>query len=238
MSNTRLGFEGFLQRCFRKYLGQGQLLGNKLVPPQVFLHPPFQTRQKPCTAVLQVSIQRRMKKRLISFRSQYQILDDLNHRLAIRGKWCRDPCFGTGVYEAYLLGGLRLPFNAFARELLTRLGLEVCQFNPNAWRLVVFMQILWREVFEGDRPLIVDEFLYCYKPSEISQSLGFHQFTVRGKDCRLIKSLPAYDRNWKTEFFFVSSFWAGNPVKVGRDPFAPYTRELGNLCPEGMFLSY
>ena len=73
------------------------------------------------------------EKRLISFRSWYQILDDLNHRLAIRGKWCRDPCFGTGVYEAYLLGGLRLPLNAFARELLTRLGLGVCQFNPNAW---------------------------------------------------------------------------------------------------------
>ena len=40
--------------------------------------------------------------------------------------------FGIGVYEAYLLGGLRLLLNAFARELLTMLGLGVCQFNPNA----------------------------------------------------------------------------------------------------------
>ena len=98
------------------------------------------------------------------------------------------------------------------------------------------MQVLWREVFEGDRPLIVDEFLYCYKPLEINQSLGFYQFTAKGKDFRLIKSLVISDRNWKTEFFFVSNFWVRHLVEVGRDPFAPYTRELGNLRPEGMFI--
>ena len=54
------------------------------------------------------------------------------------------------------LGGLRLPLNAFARKLLVRLGLRVCQFNPNAWRLIVSMQVLWREVFGRDRPLTVD----------------------------------------------------------------------------------
>ena len=135
------------------------------------------------------------------------------------------------------MGGLRLPLNSFARELLSRLGLGICQFNPNAWRLVVSMQVLWREVFEGNRPLTVDEFLFCYKPSEINQSLGFYQFTTRGKDYRLIKSLVTSDRNWKTEFFFVSGFGAGRPIEVDRDPFPPYTGELGNLRPEGMFVS-
>ena len=90
-------------------------------------------------------------------------------------------------------------------------------------------------MFEGDRPLIVDEFLFCYKLSEINQSLGFYQFTTRGKDCRLIKSLVTSNRNWKTEVFFVSGFWSRHPVEVSRDPFAPYTGELGNLHPEGMF---
>ena len=84
--------------------------------------------------------------------------------------------------------------NAFARELLVKLGLGVCQFNPNVWRLVISMQILWREVFGGDCPLIVDEFLYCYKPSAISQSESFYQVTTRGNDCRLIKSLASFDR--------------------------------------------
>ena len=89
-------------------------------------------------------------------------------------------------------------------------------------------------MFEGNRPLTVDEFLYCYKPSEINQSLGFYQFTAKGKYYRLIKSLVTSDKNWKTEFFFVSSFWAGRPIEVDQDPFSPYTGELGNLCPEGM----
>ena len=117
------------------------------------------------------------EQRLNSLRAWYQILHDLNLRLAVHGEWCCNPHFAIGVYEAYLLGGLRLALNAFTRELLTRLGLGVCQFNPNTWRLVVFMQVLWREVFEADRPLTVDEFLYCYKPSKINQSLGFYQFT-------------------------------------------------------------
>ena len=126
--------------------------------------------------------------------------------------------------------------NAFARELLTKLGIGVCQLNPNAWRLIVSMQVLWREVFEGNRPLTVDKFFYCYKPSEINQSLGFYQFTARGKDYRLIKSIVSSNRNWKTEFFFVSGFWAGRPLEVSQDPFPPYTGELGNLRPEGMLI--
>ena len=176
------------------------------------------------------------EKRLTALRSWYQILDDLNLRLAIRGEWCCQPRFGIGIYEAYLLGGLRLPLNAFARKLLTRLGLGVCQLNPNAWRLIVSVQVLWWEVFEGDRPLTVDKFFFCYKPSEINQSRGFYQFTAKGSDCKLIKSLVSFDRNWKTEFFFVFRFWSGHLVEVGRDTFAPYTGELGNLRPKGMFM--
>ena len=82
----------------------------------------------------------------------------------------------------------------------------MCQFNPNAWRLVVSMQVLWREVFKGDHPLTMDEFLYYYKPLKINQYLGFYQFTARDSDYRLIKSLVTSDRNWKTEFFFISGF--------------------------------
>ena len=118
-------------------------------------------------------------KKLALLKKWYQIPDDLNPRLAVREEWCCQPCFGIGIYEAYLLGGLRLPLNAFARELLTRLGSGVCQLNPNAWRLIVFMQVLWREVFEGNLPLTMDKFLYCYKPSKINQSLGFYQFIAR-----------------------------------------------------------
>ena len=48
------------------------------------------------------------EKRLTSLRSWYQIPDNLNPRLAVHGEWCCGPHFGIGVYEAYLLGRLRL----------------------------------------------------------------------------------------------------------------------------------
>ena len=63
------------------------------------------------------------KQRLNNLRAWYQILYELNLRLPVRKEWCCNPCFGVGVYEAYFLEGFRLPLNAFARELLVRLGL-------------------------------------------------------------------------------------------------------------------
>ena len=72
------------------------------------------------------------EKKLNYLRSWYQILDDLNPCLAIRGEWCCNPRFGVGIYEAYLLRGLRLPLNAFAREILHRLGIGINQLNLNA----------------------------------------------------------------------------------------------------------
>ena len=146
------------------------------------------------------------EKKLTSLRAWYQIQDDLNPRLAALSEWCCTPNLEVGIYEAYLLGGLRLCLNAFAREISHRLGICVNQLNPNAWRLIISMQVLWREVFDGNCPLTMDEFLYCYKLSKISQSLGFYQFFARGSSCRLVKSLPTSDRRWKTKFFFVLVF--------------------------------
>ena len=37
--------------------------------------------------------------------------------------------------------------------------------------------------------------------------------------------------------FFVSGFWAKNPVEVGRDPFPPYTSEMGHLHPKVMLFA-
>ena len=79
---------------------------------------------------------------LNNLRTWYQIPNKLNPRLAVCGERCCNPHFEIGVYKAYFLGGFRLPLNAFARELLVKLGLAVCQFNPNAWRLIISMRIL------------------------------------------------------------------------------------------------
>ena len=86
---------------------------------------------------------------------------------------------GLGIYDAYMLGVLRLPLNAFVGEILIRLGIAPNQLNPNGWQIIVAMQLLWREVIEGNCPLCVNEFLYCYKPFRISQPLAFINFLLK-----------------------------------------------------------
>ena len=100
------------------------------------------------------------------------------------------------------------------------------------------MQVLWREALEGDRPITVDEFLYCYKPSKIikkKKSVGFYQFSSRGPYYSLIKGCSSSDKLWKTEFFIISENWARDPVYVGNAPFPPFTSPLGRLRPKGVF---
>ena len=46
-------------------------------------------------------------------------------------------------------GGFKLPLNAFAKELPVRLGLGICQFNPNAWRLVILFKFCRGKYLEG-----------------------------------------------------------------------------------------
>ena len=48
------------------------------------------------------------EQRLNNLRAWYQIPDELNPRLPIRGEWCCNHRFGVGVYEAYFLGGFQL----------------------------------------------------------------------------------------------------------------------------------
>ena len=166
---------------------------------------------------------------------RYQIPKELNPRLPKAEEWCCSPSSGLGVYASYLLAGLRFPLNSFCRDLFQRLGIGPNQLNPNGWRTIVAMQVLWREALEGDRPITVDEFLYCYKPSEIKKSASFYQFSSRGSYFSLIKGRSSSDRLWKKEFFIISGNWAGDPADVGNPPFPPFTSPLGRLCPEGMF---
>ena len=137
-----------------------------------------------------------------------------------------------------LVASPRFPLNSFCRDLFHRLGIGPNQLNPNGWRTIVAMQVLWREALEGNCPITVDEFLYCYKLSEIKKSAGFYQFSYRGSYYSLIKGRNSFDKLWKKEFFIISGNWAGDLADVGNAPFPPFTSPLGCLHPEGMFPFY
>ena len=111
---------------------------------------------------------------LVTFVGRYQIPLEFRPCLPESGEWCCSPLFGFGVYASYLSAGLRFPLNSFCRGLFHRLGIGPNQLNFNGWRMIVAMQMLWCEVFEGNCPIIEDEFLFCYKPLEIKQFAGFY----------------------------------------------------------------
>lgn len=50
--------------------------------------------------------------------------EDIHTCLPALGEWCFSLNFPkVGIYETYLLKGFRLPLNAFAREILPKLGI-------------------------------------------------------------------------------------------------------------------
>ena len=175
-----------------------------------------------------------------TFVGRYQIPSEFKPYLPEKGEWCCSPFLGFGVYTSYLLAGLRFSLNSFCRSIFHRLGIGPNQLNSNGCRTIVAMQVLWHEALEGNRPIIVDEFLYCCKPLEIKESAGFYQFSSRCSQFSLIRGRSSFDRLWNKEFFFIFGNWVGDPINVNDTPFPPFTSALGCLCLESMsfFLSF
>ena len=90
------------------------------------------------------------------------------------------------MYEQALKVGLRFPLNTLKRELLQHLGLSVSQISPNAWRVFIAIEVLYRAMFGGSRSLTKREFLHCYRPDEIDKSRGLYSFVPRKSVLKVI----------------------------------------------------
>uniref|UniRef100_A0A2N9GMW2 Uncharacterized protein n=1 Tax=Fagus sylvatica TaxID=28930 RepID=A0A2N9GMW2_FAGSY len=138
-------------------------------------------------------------------RTRYQIPQDVVLRIPGPDERACSHVEDVALYESALTAGLRFPVQPFIREMLDFLSLA-----PS----------------DGQDDITVEEFLYCFEPSQIAASPGFWTFRNREESSKLVDGLPSSNRRWKDGYFFVcGDNWERLPEE-GED-FVPFLRTWG-----------
>ena len=136
-------------------------------------------------------------------RSRYQVPEDVVLRIPNSDEQACSHAEDVALYESTLTAGLHFPVQPFIRELLDFLSLAPGQVASNRWRVIISFMVMWKESNDGLDDITVEEFLYCFKPSQIAASPSFWTFRNKDNLVKLVEGLPSFNRGWKNGYFFV-----------------------------------
>ena len=143
-------------------------------------------------------------------------------------------------YEVDFQAGVRFPLQSFVRDLLDFLSLAPGQVAPNGWQTLLSYMVMWRVSSNEQEDLMVEEFLLCYEPCQITVSPGFWMFKHRDLEMRIVQGLPSFNRTWKDGYVFVcGDNWERLPWEEASGDFTRVRRSWGTPSPSGVcFSSY
>ncbi len=108
--------------------------------------------------------------------------------------------FVTLFLESFKLG-MRLPLQTYFIKILSGLHLAPGQLNPNGWRVLSGLFILWDRC--GQSEPTIDELKHLYQLKNSPKHAGWYYFMSSTKTRKPITDLPLCGGgNWKKKLFF------------------------------------
>ncbi|KAL9409333.1 hypothetical protein AB3S75_047676 [Citrus x aurantiifolia] len=144
---------------------------------------------------------------LTNLRVKYGIPDDVPLRILGKKDTSSRPPRGyvTMFLESFKLG-LRCPLQPYFAQMLNGLNLALGQLNPNGWRVLSGLFILWDRCCQSEPT--VDEVKHLYQLKSSPKDAGWYYFQSSTKTRKPITDLPTGGGgNWKKKFFFAGGPW-------------------------------
>ena len=139
---------------------------------------------------------------LVDLRTRYDIPDDIP--LRIPGKNDTPSRLPRGYVTLFLESfklGMRCPLQPYFARMLSGLNLASSQLNPNGWRVLSGLFILWDRCCQSEPT--IDKVKHMYQLKSNPKDTGWYYFMSSTKTRKPITSLPTGGGgNWKKKFFF------------------------------------
>ncbi|KAL9453153.1 hypothetical protein AB3S75_008866 [Citrus x aurantiifolia] len=159
--------------------------------------------------------------------TSFDELDDLRLRYSIPGEIplkvpvkkdapSRPPRGYVTLFLESFKYGLRCPLQPYFARILNGLNLAPGQLNPNGWRVLSGLFILWDRCCQSEPT--VDEVKHLYQLKSSPKDAGWDYFQSSTKSRKPITDLPTGGGgNWKRKFFFSGGPWGQVAQVDGKD---------------------